>query len=321
MKKLVKIIIVVVVIAAVIGIASSLFGDKSETGIELIQFDEDTLITGDTLYLDLNDTESSKKNVGVLIEAGEDFSTDDLQFISANENIATIAITSAKPYESDDYKTYNNIVYCDITGVSAGSTNVYVQTTDGEVKSNEIVVQVTGDSAYPELEALPGKSLYDAMHQISDSGYTATYYHTDSKMEYNGEIDAFTDDELQNKWVVTECDNIDTDKKTLDVYINTKENIEEASSQQAVEAALSEKLSAATAWQAVKEYGQSQYIYGFDLHTIVGVLAEEAEDENTWFLKAKVTITNEYNAEADMTCEARVTGTDANPQVVDFSVY
>ena len=69
------------------------------------------------------------------------------------------------------------------------------------------------------------------------------------------------------------------------------------------------------------EYGQSQYIYGFDLHTILGVLAEEAEDKNTWYLKAEVTITNEYNAEVEMTCEARVTGTDANPKVIDFSVY
>lgn len=321
MKKIGKIILIIVVIAAIIGIVSSLFGSDSETDIELIQFDEETVMAGDTLYLDLNDPENSKKNVGILVEADESFSTDNLQFISQNTEIATITMTSSEPYESDDYKTYNNIVYCDITGVVAGTTTVSVQTTDGKVKSNGIEVHVTGDSAYPKLEALSGQSLYNAMQQISDLGYTATYYHADSNMEYNGEISAFTDDELQNKWVVTECDDIDTDKKTLSVYINTKKNIEEASSQQAVEAALSEKLSASTAWQAVDEYGQSQYIYGFDLHTILGVLAEEAEDENTWYLKAEVTITNEYNAEVEMTCEARVTGTDANPKVIDFSVY
>ena len=48
---------------------------------------------------------------------------------------------------------------------------------------------------------------------------------------------------------------------------------------------------------------------------------EEAYDENTWFLKAEYTSTNESGAEVDGTCEAKVTGTTDSPEVIEFTVY
>ncbi len=63
------------------------------------------------------------------------------------------------------------------------------------------------------------------------------------------------------------------------------------------------------------------YPYGFKIHTVKGLLGSEALDENTWFLKYQVTITNAFNAEAKLVCEAKVTGTNDNPEIVDFLVY
>ena len=80
-------------------------------------------------------------------------------------------------------------------------------------------------------------------------------------------------------------------------------------------------MDSVSAWVAAEEYGQAEYPYGFDLHSALGVVAEEAVDENTWYLKASCDVTNEYGAEKKMTCEAHVTGTNENPKVTSFVVY
>ena len=50
-------------------------------------------------------------------------------------------------------------------------------------------------------------------------------------------------------------------------------------------------------------------------------LEESAKNSNTWFLQATCTVTNEYGAELDGYCEAKVTGNKDNPKVKDFKVY
>ena len=82
-----------------------------------------------------------------------------------------------------------------------------------------------------------------------------------------------------------------------------------------VEAKLEQKLPQATAWSAVKKYGEEQY-GKFKLHNLTGVIYAGAEDENTWFLKCECTADGE-----DKVCEAKVTGTEASPEVTSFDVY
>ena len=83
--------------------------------------------------------------------------------------------------------------------------------------------------------------------------------------------------------------------------------------------ALEEKLSGASVLTAVQHYGEDQYPYGFDLH----MLGTEtvAVDADTWHLTATCDVPNEYGIEAEMTCEALVTGTTGQPTVKDFTVY
>lgn len=84
---------------------------------------------------------------------------------------------------------------------------------------------------------------------------------------------------------------------------------------------LSDKLDTVTAWAVVKMQGEAQFPYGFKLHRVTGTLAEEAVDEDTWFLKCKCDVTNEYGATASGVCEAKVTGTSKKPVVSEFNVY
>lgn len=58
-------------------------------------------------------------------------------------------------------------------------------------------------------------------------------------------------------------------------------------------------------------YGKS-----FDLNYLTGKIDASANDENTWFLKAECSIDG-----TKKTCEAKVTGTTSNAEVISFDVY
>lgn len=309
MKKIGKIVLIIVAAAAVIGIISS-FTDDDESS--------QTASTSMDITISYTDTELGviDKPEGSGFVQLEDFSgisSAEYEIVSSNPDVATVQ------FNSNDTLTS---LWFTVTAVGEGNTQIYARSKDGSKESNKITVNVVSAIDPKEgFASLKNGSLYDAIDTVKESGYTATYVHADSGLDYTENIGAFTEDELKNKWVIVDIITADKDDKTVTISINTKDNISENEEQSKMAETLSEKLNYITAWQAVKAYGEKQYIYGFDLHYIAGVLAQEAEDEDTWFLKAEVTITNEYNAEADMTCEARVTGTDANPQVIDFSVY
>jgi len=169
-------------------------------------------------------------------------------------------------------------------------------------------------------EELVNMTLPDAINTLTELGYTATYLHADSRLDFTDELSAYTPEEL-TKWIVLSADVIDTENKIVQLTINTSENIAADEAAQAVQNTLIAKLEPNSAWEAVEAYGVTQYPYGFKLHWIMGQLAEEAKDENTWFLKATVTITNEYGAELETVCEADVTGTTENPEVTNFYIY
>lgn len=171
------------------------------------------------------------------------------------------------------------------------------------------------DKQAAELESLIDSSLPDGMAKIKEYGFTATYLNagTDADMT---EIVSGMSDEDNKAYTITDVSASGYDK-TVKVYIASEAGVKSLE----LESALKEKLDPAKCWTAVKNYGETQYPYGFDLHSFAGVIAQEASDENTWFLKATCDVTNEYGAEAEMTCEAHVTGTSDSPQIVDFTVY
>lgn len=191
------------------------------------------------------------------------------------------------------------------------------QTTQNQSKSNPAP---SPTAASPDIESLSGSPLLDARAKVQDYGYSVTYVYEQSGLDFSDVIDTYTDDELAG-WVVTKAKTISDIKKTAQFVVNTPENIASNEAAAAAKAALESKLDPAYAWEAVERYGSSLYPYGFKLHWVIGKLAEEPEDENTWYLKAEATVTNAFNADVKLNCEARVTGTTDNPQIVSFDVY
>ena len=69
----------------------------------------------------------------------------------------------------------------------------------------------------------------------------------------------------------------------------------------------------------MKHYGEDAYPYGFKMHMMN--IIDETPDDDEWFLKVNVTITDAANEEHDTVCEAKVGGTTDNPEVTYFFVY
>lgn len=138
-KRLLHIAIAVFVIAAITGIIAS-FTDSSkpESQVSQIKFEDNLLnLTGATINLEVK----QQKNISVLIESGDDFSANDLQLVSTNNDIANAKVVNINTH-NDGYSDFNNIIQIRVTGVSAGETTLYIQTSDGKVKTNKVAVHV-----------------------------------------------------------------------------------------------------------------------------------------------------------------------------------
>jgi hypothetical protein len=80
-------------------------------------------------------------------------------------------------------------------------------------------------------------------------------------------------------------------------------------------------LTATTAQVACDNYANQQFPYGYRPHWIVGVLAEEIQNDR-WFLKVEADITDEYGAKAKgVNVECFVSGTAGAPVVDEFNAY
>jgi len=177
----------------------------------------------------------------------------------------------------------------------------------------------------PQLDALTGQPYTTAYETLGQLGLTGKWIHSTSRQDFTESVKLSVenpDPEFEVPWIIVGYENLNVQNMTVTILINTQENLDSKAAADSMESTLKAKLDPVDAWIAAEDYGASQYPYGFKLHYMVGKLAETAEDENTWFLKATCDVTNQYGATTkDMVCEAMVTGTSDNPQVVSFIVY
>lgn len=180
----------------------------------------------------------------------------------------------------------------------------------------EEVTEEPVEEAVPEesedvqaINSFVGQPLQGLIDKLSEIGYTGTYLA--DGVDFTSFIDSMAADYSVGSVEINEAD------KTVTANIVLTSNLEAAGA----EDTLSAKLDTGASWTAVEDYGEVQYPYGFELHYLMGKIAEEAYDENTWFLKAECTVTNESGAKVEGTCEAKVTGTTDAPQVTEFTVY
>lgn len=321
-KKIIGIVAAVVVIGIIIAIFSGnseKTDDEKLVAIESIEIQEnykDISIKADSLL-------SKEGYVSATIKRNSDLPFDELnnfiEFFIEDTNIATVKSITFD--ETTEFQLTNTLS-CVIEGVDNGTTIGYFQSKDGKVKSEQITISVSGmtnENEKAKFDSLVNSSLKNAINLTKELGYTAKYTNAQSNYDFTETITAFDETELE-KWIIVECVTIDTAAKKVEFSINTKENIQENENNEQIEKALSEKLSSQNAWNAVIAYGNEAYPYGFKV-TYSNGFTEKAKDENTWFLKARAKITNGYNAKREIEFEAYVTGTNDNPEVIEFTEY
>lgn len=79
---------------------------------------------------------------------------------------------------------------------------------------------------------------------------------------------------------------------------------------------LEEKLGFVESITACELYGKRQYS-DFKIHSVLGKIAQEVVDDDTWFIKYTV----DANGRENLVMECSVTGTTESPQVKNFIVY
>jgi hypothetical protein len=124
-----------------------------------------------------------------------------------------------------------------------------------------------------------------------------------------------------NKWVVTHVEYLINGKK-VNIEVETKSNIDAEKRQKRIKENLEKKLDDEIAYEACDQHGRDVYPYGFKIHRIMGTIQDfTPKNANTWYYKARVTVTNVFGADRDATMECEVTGTTDNPHVSRFDVY
>lgn len=145
---------------------------------------------------------------------------------------------------------------------------------------------------------LAGKTWDAALATLSDHEWTEADY-TIQTDDGKKPFDAA-------KWTVVSVSN---DKKPV---ITLRHDIDPAIKQKDL---LEKKLSTTAALTACQQRGKQEYPYGFKTHDIGGVIQNfTPKDDNTWYYKATVDVTNAYGAAAaGRNYECTVTGTTDNP--------
>lgn len=147
--------------------------EVSEINVEALNVDETSVV----LFC------GEKEEIGFSVSGNDDFSYEDVVFISEDEGIATAE------YSSEDIFG----AYFTLEGVSEGKTVVYIQTNDGSIKSEKIEVTVlekaseTTEKEKEETEYNTDEATVFYTETEEDTQeYTDEYDYTQEEEEYAG---------------------------------------------------------------------------------------------------------------------------------------
>lgn len=190
-------------------------------------------------------------------------------------------------------------------------------------KSQEITSGKTGNESNKtdeyEFKRFIGKPVSEIFSIVAEKGYTANYTAQNTGDDFTEWMR--DDPSFGEEIIIQEIKNVNTDSKTLEVVFLGKVLIQEAEEKKTNQEILESKLDPSVAWGTLWTYCEEHFVYGFKSHQITQTLAERAEDENTWFLKAGCEYKDASGTWVEAVVEARVTGTDDNPEITYFYVY
>ena len=178
------------------------------------------------------------------------------------------------------------------------------------VKSAEFTLEY----ALPGEEWLASAALSEAIERLKGDGIPYRIADDNTGLDMTSEYEAGDYDAANAVVVGTDWASGHT---SVDLRVLSTDQIKAEKKRESMRDSLDEKLDSVEAWQAVQRYGKDVVGSKFKVHYILGRLAEEPWDEDTWFLKAECDV----DGQSGYTVEAKVTGTSNNPVVIDFNVY
>lgn len=159
----------------------------------------------------------------------------------------------------------------------------------------------------------------DAKEMAEESGYTFTYTHSHTDMDFTSQIPL--DPEFYDTWLIMGVESVDTKNKTATLLVISEENQQYLESKEQQQATLEGKFPKADAWAAMEKYGKDNYPK-FNLKEMGNEIAATARSDSAWFLKTYCTYTDKYGVKwKDKIVEAQISGTPDNPSIDYFYIY
>lgn len=266
---------------------------------------------------------------------------------NAERTAQTVTSTSTESAQVDDV-TSAVVRLSDVSATAEGGyagksvivtvTGAITNGTDDDVYTSDMpsIVTVGRGSAHLEIEGEDTKYRYLREGASGTFTWEVTFYDAaetgwsfgESKLAVDGldDVKVAMDEALSKHAQEAEAEAAAKEAERAEEEARRAEEeaareAEEEAHPKSAEELLDERLDVAACWTAIEQYASEQYPYGFDPHWVLGKIAERAEDEDTWFLKYEVTITNAFGASYDTTFEAYVSGTTESPVVDSLIVY
>lgn len=219
---------------------------------------------------------------------------------------AALALAASITGCSSDPKVMPDVVGMTYSEAEQALDEAWISTYDFDVtdkNGSPLVIASQGDSYIVDSQSIaPGTEV-----DVYDDGFSLTL------VVSNPEVDAAVAEREAEKEAKKAKEAAEADA------VRQQQNDEEAEN---IAKWGEDYLRADAAIAAMELYGKEMYPCGFELHTVMGKLAEEHEEDGSWFFKFTCDVTNEYGAtEKDLNCEAQIAGTDSNPIVTYFEVY
>lgn len=201
----------------------------------------------------------------------------------------------------------------EITGYNQATREKKAQET-AQIQAEKDAKQAEDDASaanYIKASSYVNKNAAEAYTELIADGFTVVMHEKDSSVDITSDV-ASSDSE----WIIKEITKVGGLNMEVEFIVTKKPAPREKTEEEKLE----DVLDPYAAFQAAEREGEKTYVYGFKIHSLIGVLAKEARGD-TWFLKATCTVTNAFGQKSDMVCEAEVTGTTENPKVVSIIVY
>lgn len=183
-----------------------------------------------------------------------------------------------------------------------------------EDESQEVEADDSGEGKV-DTSSLENRDLLVVCHELEEAGIPFSLIHDISNEDMTT---AYQFGDFDNADMVVVSAKLDGEKVILRIVSGKAR--EEAKEKDRVRETLEKKLDLSYAWGAVEQRGYEEYPEGFNLKNVWNKQAEQPYDDDTWFLKAGCTVTY-FGEKINCVCEAKVTGTSDNPEVISFSVY